>query len=160
MDYKKLGLGLGALSIGLGLAGVFAPPGGLRDWLGVEGKTRKASSACLALANCSPADAAARARRIDQCMEPRGRRCDGSGCPALASPCRAATARALSPVRSASSPERRHVDVLAARGLATGNRPHLPARGKDFSSLRERPQYPLLDSVHRRDACWRTRISR
>jgi hypothetical protein len=40
MDYKKLGLGLGALSIGLGLAEVFAP-GRLARWLGVEGKTAK-----------------------------------------------------------------------------------------------------------------------
>ena len=40
MDYKKLGLGLGAFSIGLGLAEVFAP-GRLARWLGVEGKTAK-----------------------------------------------------------------------------------------------------------------------
>ena len=40
MDYKKVGLGLGAFSIGLGLAEVFAP-GRLARWLGVEGQTAK-----------------------------------------------------------------------------------------------------------------------
>jgi hypothetical protein len=38
MDYKKLGLGLGAFSIGLGLVEI-AAPGRLARWLGVEGKT-------------------------------------------------------------------------------------------------------------------------
>lgn len=40
MDYKKLGLGLGAFSIGLGLVELFAP-GRLARFLGVEGKTAK-----------------------------------------------------------------------------------------------------------------------
>lgn len=40
MDYKKLGLGLGLFSIGLGLAEV-AAPGRLSRWLGVEGKGAK-----------------------------------------------------------------------------------------------------------------------
>ena len=40
MNYKKLGLGLGAFSIGLGLAELFAP-GRLARWLGVEGRTAK-----------------------------------------------------------------------------------------------------------------------
>jgi hypothetical protein len=40
MDYKKLGLGLGAFSIGLGLVEI-AAPGRLARWLGVEGKTPK-----------------------------------------------------------------------------------------------------------------------
>jgi hypothetical protein len=40
MDYKKLGLGLGVFSIGLGLLEV-AAPGRLSRWLGVEGKTSK-----------------------------------------------------------------------------------------------------------------------
>jgi hypothetical protein len=38
MDYKKLGLGLGLFSIGLGLLEV-AAPGRLARWLGVDGKT-------------------------------------------------------------------------------------------------------------------------
>jgi hypothetical protein len=38
MDYKKLGLGLGFFSIGLGLLEV-AAPGRIARWLGVEGKT-------------------------------------------------------------------------------------------------------------------------
>lgn len=37
MDYKKIGLGLGAFSIGLGLIEV-AAPGKLARWLGVDGK--------------------------------------------------------------------------------------------------------------------------
>jgi hypothetical protein len=37
MDYKKLGLGLGFFSIGLGLLEV-AAPGRIARWLGVEGK--------------------------------------------------------------------------------------------------------------------------
>jgi hypothetical protein len=40
MDYKKLGLGLGVFSIGLGLVEMVAP-GRLARWLGVEGKTAK-----------------------------------------------------------------------------------------------------------------------
>jgi hypothetical protein len=40
MDYKKLGLGLGFFSIGLGLLEV-AAPGRLARWLGVEGGTAK-----------------------------------------------------------------------------------------------------------------------
>jgi hypothetical protein len=40
MDYKKIGLGLGFFSIGLGLVEV-AAPGRLARWLGVEGKTAK-----------------------------------------------------------------------------------------------------------------------
>lgn len=40
MDYKKLGLGLGLFSIGLGLLEVTAP-GRLARWLGVDGKTAK-----------------------------------------------------------------------------------------------------------------------
>jgi hypothetical protein len=40
MDYKKLGLGLGIFSIGLGLAEI-AAPGRLSRWLGVDGKTAK-----------------------------------------------------------------------------------------------------------------------
>jgi hypothetical protein len=40
MDYKKLGLGLGIFSIGLGLVEV-AAPGRLARWLGVEGKSAK-----------------------------------------------------------------------------------------------------------------------
>jgi hypothetical protein len=40
MDYKKLGLGLGFFSIGLGLLEV-AAPGRIARWLGVEGKTAK-----------------------------------------------------------------------------------------------------------------------
>jgi hypothetical protein len=40
MDYKKLGLGLGFFSIGLGLAEV-AAPGRLARWLGIEGRTAK-----------------------------------------------------------------------------------------------------------------------
>jgi hypothetical protein len=38
MDYKKVGLGLGFFSIGLGLLEV-AAPGRLAKWLGVDGKT-------------------------------------------------------------------------------------------------------------------------
>jgi len=40
MDYKKVGLGLGFFSIGLGLLEI-AAPGRLARWLGVEGKTAK-----------------------------------------------------------------------------------------------------------------------
>jgi hypothetical protein len=40
MDYKKLGLGLGVFSVGLGLLEV-AAPGRIARWLGVEGKTAK-----------------------------------------------------------------------------------------------------------------------
>ena len=40
MDYKKLGLGLGFFSIGLGLVEL-AAPGRLARWLGVEGGTAK-----------------------------------------------------------------------------------------------------------------------
>jgi hypothetical protein len=40
MDYKKVGLGLGVFSVGLGLVEVVAP-GRLAKWLGVEGKTAK-----------------------------------------------------------------------------------------------------------------------
>lgn len=40
MDYKKLGLGLGFFSIGLGLLEV-AAPGRLARWLGVNSKTAK-----------------------------------------------------------------------------------------------------------------------
>jgi hypothetical protein len=40
MDYKKVGLGLGAFSIGLGLLEV-AAPGRLARWLGVDGKTAR-----------------------------------------------------------------------------------------------------------------------
>jgi hypothetical protein len=38
MDYKKLGLGLGFFSIGLGLLEV-AAPGRIARWLGIESKT-------------------------------------------------------------------------------------------------------------------------
>jgi hypothetical protein len=40
MDYKKVGLGLGLFSVGLGLLEV-AAPGRLARWLGVDGKTAK-----------------------------------------------------------------------------------------------------------------------
>lgn len=40
MDYKKIGLGLGAFSIGLGLIEV-AAPGKLARWLGVDGRTAR-----------------------------------------------------------------------------------------------------------------------
>jgi hypothetical protein len=40
MNYKKLGLGLGVFSTGLGLLEV-AAPGRLSRWLGVDGKTAK-----------------------------------------------------------------------------------------------------------------------
>jgi hypothetical protein len=40
MDYKKLGLGLGIFSIGLGLVEI-AAPGQLSRWLGVRGKTAR-----------------------------------------------------------------------------------------------------------------------
>lgn len=40
MDYKKVGLGLGYFSLGLGLLEV-AAPGRLARWLGVEGKSAK-----------------------------------------------------------------------------------------------------------------------
>jgi hypothetical protein len=40
MDYKKLGLGLGAFSIALGLAEV-AAPGRLARWLGLDRKTAR-----------------------------------------------------------------------------------------------------------------------
>jgi hypothetical protein len=40
MDYKRIGLGLGFFSIGLGLVEV-AAPGRLARWLGVDGKTAK-----------------------------------------------------------------------------------------------------------------------
>lgn len=40
MDYKKVGLGLGFFSIGLGLVEV-AAPGRLARWLGVNGETAK-----------------------------------------------------------------------------------------------------------------------
>jgi len=40
MDYKKVGLGLGIFSIGLGLIEA-AAPGRLAAWLGVDGKTAK-----------------------------------------------------------------------------------------------------------------------
>src|SRR3954453_12570930 len=45
MDYKKLGLSLGAFSIGLGLLEV-AAPGRLARWLGVD---RKAAKTVIAL---------------------------------------------------------------------------------------------------------------
>lgn len=51
MDYKKLGLGLGAFSIGLGLLEV-AAPGSIARWLGVEGKPAKTVLRCSAGANC------------------------------------------------------------------------------------------------------------
>jgi hypothetical protein len=41
MDYRKIGMGLGALSIGLGLVEV-AARGRVSRWLGVEGKTARA----------------------------------------------------------------------------------------------------------------------
>lgn len=40
MDYKKVGLGLGILSIGLGLVEI-AAPGRLARWLGLKGRTAK-----------------------------------------------------------------------------------------------------------------------
>jgi hypothetical protein len=40
MDYKKLGLGLGFFSVGLGLVEL-AAPGRLARWMGVEGGTAK-----------------------------------------------------------------------------------------------------------------------
>ena len=40
MDYKKLGLGLGIFSIGLGLVEI-AAPGRLARWLGLDGPTSK-----------------------------------------------------------------------------------------------------------------------
>src|SRR5206468_7534581 len=40
MDYKKLGLGLGFFSVGLGLLEV-AAPGRVARWLGVDSKTAK-----------------------------------------------------------------------------------------------------------------------
>jgi len=40
MDYKKLGLGLGVFSVGLGLVEL-AAPGRLARWLGVESKSAK-----------------------------------------------------------------------------------------------------------------------
>lgn len=40
MDYKKIGMGLGFFSIGLGLMEISAP-GRLSRWLGVEGSTAK-----------------------------------------------------------------------------------------------------------------------
>lgn len=40
MDYKKLGLGLGIFSIGLGLVEI-AAPGRLARWLGLDGQTSK-----------------------------------------------------------------------------------------------------------------------
>ena len=40
MDYKKLGLGLGIFSVGLGLVEI-AAPGRLARWLGVDGKSAK-----------------------------------------------------------------------------------------------------------------------
>lgn len=40
MDYKKVGLGLGVFSIGLGLAEVIAP-GRIARFLGVDGKTAR-----------------------------------------------------------------------------------------------------------------------
>ena len=40
MDYKKIGLGLGFFSIGLGLLEV-AAPGRIARWLGVDGRTAK-----------------------------------------------------------------------------------------------------------------------
>ena len=40
MDYKKLGLGLGVFSVGLGLVEL-AAPGRLAGWLGVESKSAK-----------------------------------------------------------------------------------------------------------------------
>lgn len=40
MDYRKLGLGLGLFSIGLGLLEV-AAPGRIARWLGVEGRTAR-----------------------------------------------------------------------------------------------------------------------
>jgi len=40
MDYKKVGLGPGIFSIGLGLVEL-AAPGRLARWLGVDGKTAK-----------------------------------------------------------------------------------------------------------------------
>ena len=44
MGYKKVGLGLGFFSIGLGLLEV-AAPGRIARWLGVEGKTAKTVTA-------------------------------------------------------------------------------------------------------------------
>jgi hypothetical protein len=44
MDYKKLGLGLGLFSIGLGMLEV-AAPGRLARWLGVDNKTAKTTIA-------------------------------------------------------------------------------------------------------------------
>jgi hypothetical protein len=40
MNYKKVGLGLGVFSVGLGLFEV-AAPGRLARWLGIDGKTAK-----------------------------------------------------------------------------------------------------------------------
>jgi hypothetical protein len=40
MNYKKVGLGLGVFSVGLGLFEV-AAPGRLAHWLGIDGKTAK-----------------------------------------------------------------------------------------------------------------------
>lgn len=40
MDYKKLGLGLGIFSIGLGLLEA-AAPGRLANWLGIDSRTAK-----------------------------------------------------------------------------------------------------------------------
>lgn len=40
MDYKKLGLGLGVFSVGLGLVEI-AAPGRLARWLGVDGKSAR-----------------------------------------------------------------------------------------------------------------------
>jgi hypothetical protein len=44
MDYKKIGLGLGFFSIGLGLVEL-AAPGRLARWLGVDGKAAKTTIA-------------------------------------------------------------------------------------------------------------------
>ena len=47
MDYKKLGLGLGVFSIGLGLVEI-AAPGRLARWLGAGGKTSRSRNGAIA----------------------------------------------------------------------------------------------------------------
>ncbi len=92
MDYKKLGLGLGAFSIGLGLLEV-AAPGRLARWLGVEGKPAKTVLRWFGGRELLAGAMLARSGRVDERMEPSCRRCDGFSA-LSASPSPAATGRA------------------------------------------------------------------
>ena len=152
MDYKKLGLGLGALSIGLGLAEVFAP-GRLARWLGVEGKTAKT---VVGLFGARELLAGAMLLRGPAVSTNAWNRVVGDamdlGALGLAlsrSNRKGAVAGALGFVAGA---VRVNLSLRVGRRRAGGarsrarNRPHLPARGKDFSACVNDPSPPGLGS--------------